>query len=27
MIAINARCLDGVDAASLKTMPVDGRSF
>ncbi|MCP3104061.1 GFA family protein [Myxococcus sp. K15C18031901] len=27
MIAINARCLDGVDAAALKTMPVDGRSF
>jgi hypothetical protein len=26
MIAINVRCLDGVDPATLKIMPVDGRS-
>jgi len=26
MIAINVRCLDGVDLAALKPMPFDGRS-
>jgi hypothetical protein len=27
MVAINARCLDGVDLADLSPKPVDGRSF
>jgi hypothetical protein len=27
MLAINARCLDGVDPAALTPAPVDGRSF
>lgn len=27
MVAVNARCLDGVDIASLHPRPVDGRSF
>jgi hypothetical protein len=26
MVAINARCVDGVDLAALKRMPFDGRS-
>jgi len=26
-VAINVRCLDGVDLAALKRVPVDGRSF
>jgi len=27
MIAVNVRCLDGVDTASLKHMPFDGKSL
>ena len=27
MIAINVRCLDGIDLAALKPMPFDGRSI
>jgi hypothetical protein len=27
MVALNVRCLDGVDLASLSLIPVDGRSF
>ncbi len=27
MMAVNARCLDGVDIASLSPQPVDGKSF
>ncbi len=27
MYAINVRCLDGVDIASLKVKPVNGKSF
>ena len=27
MVAVNVRCLDGVDPASLSPQPVDGRSF
>lgn len=27
MAAVNVRCLEGVDPASLKVVPVDGRSF
>ena len=27
MTAINVRCLEGVDLASVKVVPVDGRSF
>lgn len=27
MAAVNVRCLEGVDLASLKRVPVDGRSF
>jgi hypothetical protein len=27
MIAINVRCLDGIDVAALKPVPVDGKSL
>ena len=27
MVAVNVRCLDGVDLAALKVMPYDGRSL
>jgi hypothetical protein len=27
MVALNVRCLDGVDLASVNPIPVDGRSF
>lgn len=27
MIAVNVRCLDGIDVAALETTPVDGKSF
>jgi hypothetical protein len=27
MIAINVRCLDGIDVGALKPMPIDGKSL
>lgn len=27
MVAVNARCLDGIDAAALNSVPFDGRSL